>query len=86
MANKTVKKIVLKLREDHVWDLYIDDQWVLSRGNHETLLEELKKIMDWSTKHVWSTLHICWGAQAGLYHHFGIPKYDLPQKMLQISV
>ena len=46
MANKTVKKIVLKLREDRVWDLYIDDQWVLSRGSHENILEELKKIMD----------------------------------------
>ena len=46
MANKTVKKIVLKLREDRVWDLYIDDQWVLSRGSHENVLEELKKIMD----------------------------------------
>ena len=46
MANKTVKKIVIKLREDRVWDLYIDDKWVLSRGNHENVLEELKKIMD----------------------------------------
>jgi len=42
--------------------------------------EELKRIMDWSIHHVFSTLHICWGAQAGLFHHFGIPKYDLPQK------
>lgn len=46
MANKTVKKIVLKLREDRVWDLYIDDRWVLSRGSHENILAELKKIMD----------------------------------------
>ncbi len=46
--------------------------------------DELCEIMDWSTKHVWSTLHICWGAQAGLYHHFGVPKYDLPQKMFGI--
>ena len=46
MANKTVKKIVLKLREDRVWDLYIDDQWVLSRGSHDNILAELKKIMD----------------------------------------
>ncbi len=41
---------------------------------------ELCRIMDWSTTHVHSTLHICWGAQAGLYHHYGIDKYDLPQK------
>ena len=46
MANKTVKKFVIKLREDRVYDLYIDDQWVLSRGSHESVLEELKKIMD----------------------------------------
>ena len=46
MANKTVKKVVLKLREDRVWDLYIDDQWVLSRGSHENMLDEVKKIMD----------------------------------------
>ena len=46
MANKTVKKFMIKLREDHVYDLYIDDQWVLSRGNHENVLDELKKIMD----------------------------------------
>ena len=46
MANKTVKKIMLKLREDRVWDLYIDNKWVLSRGSHDNILEELKKIMD----------------------------------------
>ena len=46
MANKTVKKFTIKLREDHVYDLYINDQWVLSRGSHENLLDELKKIMD----------------------------------------
>jgi homoserine O-succinyltransferase len=43
--------------------------------------DELCEIMDWSLKNVYSTFHICWGAQAGLYHHFGIPKYDLPEKM-----
>ena len=41
---------------------------------------ELCQIMDWSTTHVHSTLHICWGAQAGLYHHYGIQKCDLPAK------
>ena len=46
MANKTVKKFVIKRREDRVYDLYIDDQWVLSRGSHENMLAELKKIMD----------------------------------------
>ena len=39
--------------------------------------QELCTIMDWSKTNVHSTLHICWGAQAGLYHHYGIPKYAL---------
>lgn len=43
--------------------------------------EELKEIMDWSLHNVYSTFHICWGAQAGLYHHYGIPKYPIPEKM-----
>lgn len=42
---------------------------------------ELVRLMDWSTTHVWSTLHICWGAQAGLYHHYGVGKRPLPRKM-----
>lgn len=42
---------------------------------------ELCEIMDWSTEHVHSTLHICWGAQAGLYHHYGVPKYLLSKKL-----
>lgn len=46
MANKTMKKFMIKRREDRVYDLYVDDQWVLSRGSHENILEELKKIMD----------------------------------------
>ncbi len=41
---------------------------------------ELCQIMDWSSTHVHSTLHICWGAQAGLYHHYGIQKHALPAK------
>lgn len=42
--------------------------------------EELCQIMDWSTRHVYSTMHICWGAQAGLYYHYGVPKHRLPEK------
>ena len=45
---------------------------------------ELCEIMEWSRSHVYSTLHICWGAQAGLYYHYGIPKYDLPRKMFGV--
>jgi len=43
--------------------------------------QELCRIMDWSKHNVYSVLHICWGAQAGLYHHYGIPKYDLTEKL-----
>ena len=42
--------------------------------------EELCEIMRWTRSHVHSTLHICWGAQAGLYFHYGIPKHLLPEK------
>ena len=42
---------------------------------------ELCRIMDWSTSNVHSTLHICWGAQAGLYYHYGINKVQLPKKL-----
>lgn len=45
---------------------------------------ELVQIMEWSKTHVRSVLHICWGAQAGLYHHYGIPKRELPQKQFGI--
>src|SRR5512145_3381620 len=45
---------------------------------------ELVRIMDWARTNVYSTLYICWGAQAGLYHYFGVPKYPLPQKMFGV--
>lgn len=45
---------------------------------------EICQIMEWSKKHVFSTLHICWGAQAALYYHYGIPKYALPKKMFGV--
>ena len=43
--------------------------------------DELCEIMEWSKSHVHSTFHICWGAQAGLYYHYGIPKYILDKKI-----
>lgn len=46
--------------------------------------EELCEIMEWSKEHVHSTFHICWGAQAGLYYHFGIQKYPLSEKLFGI--
>ncbi len=46
--------------------------------------EELCEIMEWSKTHVHSTFHICWGAQAGLYYHYGIKKYTLPKKLFGV--
>ena len=43
--------------------------------------DELCEIMEWSKTHVTSTFHICWGAQAGLYYHYGVKKYPLPEKL-----
>lgn len=43
--------------------------------------DELCEIMEWSKRHVHSTFHICWGAQAGLYYHYGIQKKKLPKKL-----
>jgi homoserine O-succinyltransferase/O-acetyltransferase len=45
---------------------------------------ELTRILDWATTNVVSTLNICWGAQAALYHYYGIPKYPLPQKLFGV--
>lgn len=46
-----------------------------------TYWQEISDIMEWSRKNVFSTLFICWGAQAGLYYHYGIPKYPLEKKL-----
>ena len=46
--------------------------------------EELCSIMEWSKSHVYSTLHICWGAQAGLYYHYGIKKLPLEKKLFGV--
>jgi homoserine O-succinyltransferase len=46
--------------------------------------QELQQIMDWSKENVTSTLHICWAAQAGLYHHYGVPKYPLESKLFGV--
>lgn len=45
---------------------------------------ELCEIMEWTKTHVYSTFHVCWGAQAGLYYHYGVKKYALPKKMFGI--
>ena len=46
--------------------------------------DELCQIMEWSKTHVHSTFHICWGAQAGLYYHYGINKHPLPEKLFGV--
>ena len=45
---------------------------------------ELCEIMEWTRTHVHATLHVCWGAQAGLYYHYNIPKYSLPKKLFGV--
>lgn len=45
---------------------------------------ELQAVFDWSDTNVFSTFHICWGAQAALYHRYGVPKYQLPHKMFGV--
>lgn len=49
-----------------------------------TYWKELTEIFDWSKRHVTSSLFICWAAQAGLYHFYGVPKYLLPNKMFGV--
>ena len=49
-----------------------------------TYWSELSGVMEWTKKNVMSTFHICWGAQAGLYYHYGVPKYPLPSKMFGV--
>ncbi len=46
--------------------------------------EELCEILEWSKSNVYSTFHICWGAQAGLYYHYGLPKYKLDEKIFGV--
>lgn len=46
--------------------------------------DEMKEVLEWKMHNVTSTFHICWGAQAGLYHHYGIPKQGLPEKLFGV--
>ena len=52
--------------------------------NEVTYWDEMTQIFTWAKTHVTSTLFICWAAQAGLYFHYGIPKYPLPKKMFGV--
>lgn len=75
---------------DMIKDEYFDGM-IITGAPVETLKfeevdywDELVQIMDWSKSHVYSTFHICWGAQAGLYHHYGINKHPLEEKLFGI--
>lgn len=46
--------------------------------------EEFCSVLEWTKTHVFSTLHVCWGAQAGLYYHYGVPKYKLAKKVFGV--
>lgn len=72
--------------KDHRYDGMIVTGAPVELLNYEDVdyWEEITHIFEWSKTHVFSTLHICWAAQAGLYYHFGIPKYPLAQKMFGI--
>lgn len=93
MESHTAKNI----SEEHMLTFYqtfpqVKEKWydgLIITGAPVELLEyeeveywdELCEVMEWSKTHVHSTFHICWGAQAGLYYHYGIPKYRLDKKL-----
>lgn len=75
---------------DSVKDQYFDGMIITGAPVEQMPFEEvaywpeLCDIMEWSKSHVHSTFHICWGAQAGLYYHYGVPKIHLPRKMFGV--
>ena len=75
---------------DEIWDRRFDGLIVTGAPVEDITFEEvdyweeLCEIFDWAETHVTSTLHICWAAQAGLYHYYGINKKALPQKLFGI--
>ena len=71
-----------KMREDRYDGMIITGAPVEQMDFEEVnYWDEITEIFDWARTHVTSTLYICWAAQAGLYHHYGIPKYALDKKM-----
>lgn len=82
---ETFYKTFDEIRDEHFDGLVITGAPVEKLPFEEVnYWEELTQIMDWSLTNVYSTMHICWGAQAGLYYHHGVPKYDLPGKMFGV--
>lgn len=77
---------------DDIKDRYFDGMIItgapveLMEYEEEDYWDEICSIMEWSKTHAFSTLHLCWGAQAGLYYHYGIPKRVLPKKKFGVYV
>ena len=75
---------------DEIADQYFDGMIITGAPVEQMPFEEVNywdelcRIMEWTKPHVHSTFHICWGAQAGLYYHFGIDKYPLDKKMFGV--
>jgi homoserine O-succinyltransferase len=82
---ETFYKVFDEVKQEKFDGLIITGAPVESMG-FETVnyWEELTQIMAWSKHHVYSTFHICWAAQAGLYYHYGIPKYPLDAKLFGV--
>lgn len=72
--------------KDKYYDGFIITGAPVERMEYEEVAywKEVCEIMDWSRKHAWSTFHICWGAFAGLYHHYGIKKYYESRKVFGV--
>lgn len=75
---------------EHIKDNYYDGMIITGAPVEHLAFEdvdywsEMEEIMEWSKTHVYSTIHICWGAQAGLYYHYGIQKHLLEDKVFGI--
>lgn len=92
VSKNTSQDHLLKFYEyfDDIKDRYYDGMIITGAPVEHLAFEEvdywkeLVDIMEWSKTHVYSTIHICWGAQAGLYYHYGVNKYILPDKVFGI--
>ena len=81
----TFYKTFAEIKENHYDGMIITGAPVENLPFEEVgYWQELCEIMEWTKSHVFSTLHICWGAQAGLYYHYGIDKKPLPEKKFGI--
>ena len=88
-AKNTSQEHMLKFYTtfDQVKDRFFDGMIITGAPVEKMAFEEVEywpelcSIMEWTKTHVHSTFHICWGAQAALYYHYGIPKYLLPEKL-----